>query len=189
MENTAKLLQALKFAAEKHRNERRKGAHQPPYINHLIEVCEQLVRVGKVVDENILLAAVLHDTVEDTDATPEEIEKLFGKRTSEIVMEVTDDKNLPKAERKQKQIEHAPSLSIEAKHVKLSDKISNIREIGVDPPEHWDKQQKLDYVAWGEAVVNAGLRGVNRDLEQLFDEVAQMTRFKIENQNWWNIKS
>lgn len=183
MEDFAKLLNALKFAADKHRDQRRKGAHQAPYINHLIEVCEQLARVGKVTDSNILLAAALHDTVEDTETRPEELERLFGKKVSEIVAEVTDDKKLPKAARKEKQVEHAPHLSVEAKQVKLSDKISNIREIGVDPPAAWSKKQKLEYLVWGERVVNAGLRHVNADLEKLFDETVRTTRAKIETEN------
>jgi guanosine-3',5'-bis(diphosphate) 3'-pyrophosphohydrolase len=182
-ENLAKLLAAFKFAADKHRDQRRKGAHQPPYINHLIEVTEQLVRVGKIEDINILLAAALHDTVEDTETTKEEIAEKFGERVSEIVMEVTDDKNLPKAERKEKQIEHAPHLSVEAKQVKLSDKISNIREIANDPPADWSKARKLQYLAWGERVVNAGLRGVNADLEKMFDETVSESRKKIEKGN------
>ncbi len=183
MNDLAKLLQALKLAADKHRDQRRKGAHQPPYINHPIEVCEQLVRVGKVNDLNILLAAVLHDTIEDTDTTPEEIEAMFGRRVREVVAEVTDDKSLPKAERKEKQVEHAPHLSIEAKQVKLSDKISNIREIGNDPPADWSKERKLEYVAWGERVADAGLRGVNQNLENLFDETVRTARAKIEAGN------
>jgi guanosine-3',5'-bis(diphosphate) 3'-pyrophosphohydrolase len=183
MSDLEKLLQALKFAADKHRDQRRKGAHQPPYINHPIEVCEQLIRVGKVEDLNILLAALLHDTVEDTDATPEELETLFGKQVREIVAEVTDDKSLPKAARKEKQVEHAPHLSVEAKQVKLSDKISNIREIGNDPPADWSRERKLEYLAWGERVINAGLRNVNADLEKLFDETTQTARTKIEAEN------
>src|SRR5215210_4700703 len=182
-ENLGKLLAALKFSANKHRNQRRKGESEPPYINHPIEVCEQLVRVGKVEDINILLAAVLHDTVEDTETSAEEIAGKFGKRVSEIVMEVTDDKTLPKAERKEKQVEHAPHLSTEAKQVKLSDKISNIREIAVDPPAGWTKQRKLDYLAWGERVVGAGLRGINAGLEKLFDETVAESRRKIEAEN------
>ena len=183
MNDLFKLLEALKFAADKHRDQRRKGAHRPPYINHPIEVCEQLARVGKIEDLNILLAAVLHDTVEDTDATPAEIEANFGRRVREIVAEVTDDKSLPKAARKEKQVEHAPHLSIEAKQVKLSDKISNIREIGNDPPADWSREQKLEYLVWGERVANAGLRGVNRDLENLFDETVHTARAKIETSN------
>ncbi len=179
MNDLAKLLEALKFAADKHRDQRRKGAHQLPYINHPIEVCEQIVRVGKVDDLNILLAAILHDTVEDTNTTPEEIESKFGKRVCDIVAEVTDDKSLPKATRKEKQVEHAPHLSVEAKQVKLSDKISNIREIGNDPPADWSKERKLEYFAWGERVANAGLRGVNQDLENLFDETVRVARAKI----------
>lgn len=182
MENLTDLMQALKFAADKHRDQRRKGAHKPPYINHLIEVTEQLARVGKISDPNILLAAALHDAVEDEVATVEEIEAKFGCRVREIVIELTDDKNLSKQERKQKQVEHALHLSLEAKQIKLSDKISNIREIGADPPADWDQQQKLDYVAWGEKVVNAGLRGVNADLEKLFDETVKTTRTLLEIQ-------
>jgi guanosine-3',5'-bis(diphosphate) 3'-pyrophosphohydrolase len=182
-EDLAKLLQALKFAAEKHRDQRRKGKHQPPYINHPIEVCEQLIRVGKVTDLNILLAAILHDTVEDTNTTPEEIEQMFGAKVREIVEEVTDDKSLPKAARKEKQVEHAPHLSVEAKQIKFSDKISNIREIGNDPPSDWSKQRKLDYFAWGERVINAGLRGANVDLEKLFDETVHEARRKVESEN------
>lgn len=180
-ENLAKLLAAFKFAADKHRDQRRKGARQPPYVNHLIEVAEQLARVGKIEDINVLLAAVLHDTVEDTKTTKEEIAEKFSKRVSEIVMEVTDDKDLPKAERKEKQVEHAAHLSIEAKLVKLSDKISNIREIANDPPEGWSKERKLEYLRWGERVINAGLRGVNADLEKLFDETVAESRRKIES--------
>ena len=131
-ENLAKLLAAFKFAADKHRDQRRKGAHQPPYINHLIEVAEQLARVGKIEDINVLLAAALHDTVEDTKTTKEEIAEKFGAPVSEIVMEVTDDKDLSKAERKEKEVEHAPNLSIEGKLVKISDKIRKIREIAND---------------------------------------------------------
>ena len=183
MSDLIKLLEAVKFAADKHRDQRRKGAHQPPYINHPIEVCEQLVRIGKVDDLNILLAAVLHDTVEDTETTPEEIESRFGRRVREIVAEVTDDKTLPKAARKEKQVEHAPHLSVEAKHVKLSDKISNIREIGDDPPADWSKERKLEYFAWGERVADAGLRGINQDLENLFDETVRVTRAKVKGGN------
>jgi guanosine-3',5'-bis(diphosphate) 3'-pyrophosphohydrolase len=182
-ENLAKLLAAFKFAADKHRDQRRKGAHQQPYINHLIEVAEQLARVGKIEDINVLLAAALHDTVEDTKTTKEEIAEKFGARVSEIVMEVTDDKDLPKAERKEKQVEHAPHLSVEAKQVKLSDKISNIREIANDPPADWSKNRKLEYLAWGERVVNAGLRGVNANLEKMFDETVAESRKKIEKGN------
>ena len=177
----SELLSALKFAADQHRDQRRKGAHQAPYINHIIEVVETLAHVGKVTDDNILIAAALHDVVEDTAIKPEEIAQKFGAKVARIVAEVTDDKSLPKPTRKQKQIEHAPHLSTEAKHIKLADKISNIREVGVDPGEGWDKQRRLDYVAWGESVINAGLRGVNADLEKLFDQTVMQTRTLIES--------
>lgn len=176
-----KLLEAINFAAEKHRNQRRKGASQTPYINHTIAVAEQLARIGKVNDSNILIAAILHDTIEDTETTAEEIEARFGQKVKEIVLEVTDDKTLPKSERKQKQVEHAPHLSIEAKHVKLSDKLNNVREVIADPPQNWSVERKLEYLAWGERVINAGLRGVNDDLEKLFDETVRVGREKLAN--------
>ena len=174
----AKLLQAVDFAAKKHKNQRRKGADEQPYINHPIEVAEQIARVGKVSDINILLAAILHDTVEDTDATPEEIEAMFGSEVRGMVLEVTDDKNLSKPRRKELQIEHSPHLSFGAKHVKLSDKISNIRDVMQNPPPFWSTERRLEYLAWGEKVVR-GLRGVNADLEKMFDELIAEGRAKI----------
>ena len=182
-EDIAKILQAVAFAADKHKNQRRKGADEQPYINHPIEVAEQIVRVGKVSDSRILLAAILHDTVEDTDATPEIIEKYFGREVREIVAEVTDDKTLPKAERKQKQIKHAPHLSESAKVVKISDKISNIRDVLENPPDGWSDERRLDYLEWGENVINAGLRGVNADLEKMFDDLITEGRNKIKVQS------
>lgn len=181
MENnhTKLLLKAACFAARHHRHQRRKGQSEIPYVNHVLEVSEQIIRIGKYEEINVLLAAILHDTIEDTEATPEDIEQLFGVEVRNLVLEVTDDKSLPKAVRKQKQVEHAPNLSFGAKHIKLSDKISNIREISANPPSEWSKERKLEYIAWGERVV-AGLRGTNEHLEKLFDQVVAETRRQVE---------
>ena len=179
MNNLPKLLQAVSFSAQKHRSQKRKGVDGDPYINHPVEVANLLANVGKVEDFDILIAAILHDTIEDTDTTKEEITELFGERVCGMVLEVTDDKSLLKAERKQKQIEHAPHISDGAKQVKLCDKISNITDVMNNPPDFWDDKRRLEYIEWGEKVV-AGLRGVNLDLENYFDELVIKARQKFE---------
>lgn len=179
MNNLAKLLQAASFAAKKHRYQKRKGNDAEPYVNHPLEVANLLANVGKVEDYDILIAAILHDTIEDTETTKEELTEMFGARVSAMVLEVTDDKSLEKAERKQKQIEHAPHLSDGAKQIKLGDKTSNITDVTNNPPAGWSRERKLEYVEWGERVV-AGLRGVNADLENYFDETVRNARAKFE---------
>lgn len=179
MNNLSKLLQAASFAAKKHHGQHRKGANAEPYIVHPLGVAKLLAEVGKVEDYDILIAAVLHDTIEDTKTTEEEITELFGATVCGYVLEVTDDKDLPKAERKLKQIEHAPHLSDGAKHVKLADKISNITDIIKNPAVDWSQKRKIEYVEWGEKVV-AGLRGVNANLESHFDEIVRKARAKFE---------
>ncbi len=166
------LLQAASFSAKKHRFQTRKGAEAEPYINHPLEVANILAAIGGVDDAEILAAAILHDTIEDTETTADEITGLFGERVCAIVLEVTDDKSLPKQERKRLQIEHAPHLSGGAKLVKLADKISNITDVIENPPKDWSAERRAEYVCWGEKVV-AGLRGVNSELERHFDEVVK----------------
>ncbi|HLL99977.1 MAG TPA: HD domain-containing protein [Pyrinomonadaceae bacterium] len=178
MSDLSKLLEAASFAAKRHKNQKRKGADGEPYINHPLEVAKLLANVGKVEDTDVLIAALLHDTVEDTETTREEITQMFGERVSGMVLEVTDDKSLPKAERKQLQVEHAPHLSPGAKLVKLGDKISNITDIMNNPPRDWSLERKLEYIAWGERVV-AGLRGANTELEKHFDQTAEKARQKF----------
>lgn len=175
MNNLATLLQAASFAAKKHRYQKRKGDDAEPYINHPLEVAHLLARVGKIDDYDILIAAVLHDTIEDTETTAEELTALFGARVCGFVLEVTDDKSLPKAERKEKQVEHAPHLSAGAKQIKLGDKISNITDVTLSPPAGWSKERRLEYVDWGARVV-AGLRGANEHLENYFDETVERAR-------------
>jgi GTP diphosphokinase / guanosine-3',5'-bis(diphosphate) 3'-diphosphatase len=178
MNNLKLLTRAISFSAKKHRNQKRKGSDQEPYINHPLEVMNLLVNVGNVEDENILIAALLHDTIEDTDTSGEDITNLFGAEVCGMVLEVTDDKSLPKAERKIKQIEHAPHLSNGAKQVKLADKISNIRDVTENPPHDWSDKRRIEYVEWGEKVV-AGLRGANADLENYFDEIVKIAKQKF----------
>ena len=180
MSNLEKFTEAASFAAKKHIGQTRKGKDEAPYINHPLEVVNLLVNLGKVNDYNTLIAALLHDTVEDTDATEDEITEKFGEKIASIVMEVTDDKSLPKAERKQKQVEHAPHLSFEAKQLKLCDKISNITDVMKNPPDGWSVKRRIEYVEWGERVV-AGLRGVNEDLENHFDKLTKEAKEKIQN--------
>lgn len=169
------LLQAILFAAEKHRDQRRKGADQAPYINHPIAVAEILWRVGGIRDEVTLQAAILHDTVEDTDTTPEELEELFGAEVCRVVMEATDDKSLPKAERKRLQVANAPHKSVRARAVKIADKISNLRDIVHTPPPDWSGTRIREYVLWSERVV-AGLRGFHPALEAAYDEALAEAR-------------
>lgn len=174
----AGLLAALRFAADKHRDQRRKGACASPYINHPIEVAELLARVGRVTDPVLLQAAVLHDTLEDTRTTARELDECFGSEVRRLVEEVTDDKTLDKAERKRLQIEHAPLLSVAARHIKLADKICNVRDVCTKPPAGWSLERRADYLGWAEKVV-AGCRGVSRTLEREFDRVLAECRAAI----------
>jgi guanosine-3',5'-bis(diphosphate) 3'-pyrophosphohydrolase len=166
--NPAQLLRALSFAAEKHRHQRRKDAEASPYINHPIAVATVLAAEGDVFDNALLLAAALHDTVEDTRTTFSEIEENFGPAVAGLVREVTDDKSLDKAERKRLQIEHARMASPNAKQLKIADKICNVRDIAVYPPAKWPLHRRAEYLSWSEKVVN-GCRGVNPKLDEAFD--------------------
>ena len=163
------ILEALAFAAHKHRDQKRKGPDASPYINHPIALANVLWIDGGVEDADVICAALLHDTVEDTETTEAELVGKFGKKIASIVMEVTDDKKLPKARRKELQVEHAPHLSRQAKLVKLADKISNVRDVGSSPPTDWPLARRREYFDWAKRVVD-GLRGVNPKLEALFDE-------------------
>ncbi|MGF6937116.1 guanosine-3',5'-bis(diphosphate) 3'-pyrophosphohydrolase [Paraburkholderia sp. UCT70] len=164
-----KLIRATAFAADKHRNQRRKDADASPYINHPVALADVLANEGNVDDETVLIAAILHDTVEDTDTSMEELLVQFGQQVADIVAEVTDDKTLPKAERKRLQVEHAPHISRGAKLVKLADKICNLRDIAACPPANWSVERKREYFAWAKAVVD-GLRGVHPVLEAVFEK-------------------
>jgi len=164
----AALIGALSFAADKHRNQRRKDKEASPYINHPIALARILAVEGGVDDAVVLCAAVLHDTVEDTETSHEELAAQFGRETADVVLEVTDDKALPKAERKQLQVEHAPRLSHAAKLVKLADKIANVRDVADHPPSEWPLERRREYFDWAKRVVD-GLRGTHGGLEAAFD--------------------
>ena len=163
------ILKALEFAALKHRDQRRKDALASPYINHPIALANVLTREGGVSDPVVMAEALLHDTVEDTETTPAELREVFGDRIAGIVEEVTDDKNLPKAERKRLQVERAAHISREAKLVKLADKICNVRDVAYHPPAKWDLTRRREYFEWAKAVVDQ-MRGLHPGLERKFDE-------------------
>lgn len=163
------IFDALLFAAKKHRDQRRKDADASPYINHPIEVAALLARAG-VSDPVLLRAAILHDTIEDTQTTADELDRAFGAEVRRVVEEVTDDKSLPKAERKRLQVEHAPHLSERARQVKIADKISNVRAIAEEPPKDWSWERRWEYLDWADRVV-AGCRGLNAALESIYDEI------------------
>jgi guanosine-3',5'-bis(diphosphate) 3'-pyrophosphohydrolase len=164
----ALLFRALAFAAHKHRDQRRKDAEASPYINHPIALAEVLAGEGGVADVEVLAAALLHDTIEDTDTSLEELRGAFGGRIAGMVAEVTDDKNLPKADRKRLQIEHAATISRGAQLVKLADKICNLRDVADRPPAKWDLERRREYFEWAKQVIDR-LRGAHPGLEAVFD--------------------
>ncbi len=169
MENVdGTFIKAIAFAAEKHRNQRRKDVYASPYINHPIALANVLANEAGVHDLDVLCAAILHDTMEDTETTCAELEAVFGAKIASIVQEVSDDKNLEKQVRKQRQIEHAPFISHQAKLVKLADKICNLRDILASPPADWPLLRKLQYFEWAAKVV-AGLRDAHPQMAQIFD--------------------
>ena len=163
------LLAAATFAARKHSTQRRKDADASPYINHPLALADVLANVGGVTDIEVLCAALLHDTIEDTETSADELRAAFGAAITGIVLEVTDDKSLPKQTRKDLQVEHAPHISAKAKLVKLADKICNLRDVAASPPPDWSRERRLEYFEWCRRVVD-GLRGTNAALERTFDE-------------------
>jgi (p)ppGpp synthase/HD superfamily hydrolase len=165
------VLRAADAAARWRVHQRRKGIAQEPYINHLLEVARLVAEATSGSDPTLVIAALLHDAVEDQDVPVEMIAREFGKPVAEIVMEVTDDKTLPKEKRKRRQIEAAPKKSREARLIKLADKTSNLRTIASSPAADWSVKRRLGYIEWAKAVV-AGLRGISPWLEQQFDEAA-----------------
>ena len=168
---TRKVFQALAFAAHKHRDQRRKDEDASPYINHPIALADILVNEGGVTDHVVLCAAILHDTIEDTETTYEELVVAFGREIADVVAEVTDDKSLDKAERKLLQIEHAAHASPRAKLVKLADKTCNLRDLATTPPADWSDERRREYFDWAKKVV-AGLRRTSAALEAAFDAAA-----------------
>ena len=169
MDDVATLIKAADFAAFKHRRQRRKDAEASPYINHPLALARVLKLEAGVDDVETLVAAILHDTVEDTESTTEELAREFGPRVAAIVAEVTDDQSLPKPDRKRLQVERAPHSSPQARLVKLADKICNLRDVSAAPPAHWPLERRRGYFEWAKAVID-GIRGTHPELERLFDE-------------------
>lgn len=177
-EDMSLVLRAFTFAAHRHRNQRRKGGEASPYINHLIDVADLLWNIGEVRDCTTITAGILHDVIEDTPTSEQELEGAFGIEIVSIVREVTDDKSLSKPVRKRLQVEHAARLSHPARLIKLADKISNITDILEFPPSGWSEQQRREYVDWGKAVIDR-IRGTNEGLERYFDELYERAKSEI----------
>lgn len=169
MNDISRLLDAIVFAAERHRNQRRKDAEATPYINHPLTLARMLALDGGVADIEVLVAAILHDTVEDTETTEAELRARFGDRVADIVLEVSDDKSLPKQRRKELQIENAPYKSFGAALVKLADKTCNLRDVALFPPAGWSLQRRREYFDWAKSVVER-LPPVSKELRQKFDD-------------------
>ena len=175
------LLRAADFAARRHADQRRKGESAEPYLNHLIEVASLLAETTGGGDETLLVGELLHDAIEDVGVTEAEIGEGFGDEVLALVREVTDDKSLPKEQRKRLQIETAPRKSDRAKLLKVADKTSNLRAMAVSPPAGWPLDRIRAYVDWAEAVV-AGCRGLEPALDALFDDAVVQARARIAEQ-------
>lgn len=168
---SASILKAADQAARWHVDQRRKGSKREPYINHLLEVAA-LVAEAKPDDTELIIAALLHDAIEDQGKTREEIASLFGYRVADLVVELSDDKQLEKSERKRLQVVNAPHKSRDAKVIKLADKTSNLRSLAASPPTDWPDERMLAYITWADDVV-AGLRGASDHLEARFDDARE----------------
>jgi guanosine-3',5'-bis(diphosphate) 3'-pyrophosphohydrolase len=171
MKQWIEVLKAADAAARWHVHQKRKGAAQEPYVNHLLEVASLVADATDGKDPELVVAALLHDAIEDQEVPRDMIAEAFGEDVAALVEEVTDDKSLEKQERKRLQVENAPKKSDRAKILKLADKTSNLRAICASPSPDWSVKRRLDYVAWARAVAS-GLRGANAQLEAEFDKAA-----------------
>jgi guanosine-3',5'-bis(diphosphate) 3'-pyrophosphohydrolase len=165
---------AADFAAQRHRDQRRKGSGDVPYVNHLAEVARRLTIATEGTDPELVAAGWLHDTVEDTATSREELVTAFGEDVAALVMEVTDDKTLPKEERKRLQIVKTPNKTPRAKILKLADLTSNLGQF----PETWETRRIHDYLEWAVKVA-AGCRGINPGLERAFDQAIASGRVAL----------
>jgi (p)ppGpp synthase/HD superfamily hydrolase len=169
MKELIAVLRAADMSARWHVDQRRKGVAKEPYINHLLEVASLVTEATGGTDPNLVIAALLHDAIEDQGITSDMLAREFGQHVADIVMEVSDDKTLPKETRKRKQVESAGHKSREAKFIKLADKTSNLRAVANSPGSDWSVERRLEYIEWAKSVV-AGLRGTSPWLEEQFDE-------------------
>jgi (p)ppGpp synthase/HD superfamily hydrolase len=166
------IARALDFAARKHAGQRRKGLKAEPYVNHLTEVARLLAEASDGADPGLVMAGLLHDTIEDTETTREELVEAFGEDVAALVAEVTDAPGLPREERKRRQVESAPLKSARARMIKLADKIANLHSIAESPPVGWSGRKKREYVAWAREVA-AACGPTNPRLEDLFQAAAR----------------
>tara|TARA_B100001173_G_C15902385_1_gene510421 strand:- start:28 stop:549 length:522 start_codon:yes stop_codon:yes gene_type:complete len=166
------MLKATSFSAQKHIKQRRKDKFSTPYINHPVSVALVIADIGGVDDSEVLAAALLHDTLEDTETKIEELETEFGKKVCQYVLEVSDDMTISKEERKVKQIEHARHLSKGAALIKLGDKISNVKDVINNPPDDWNLNRRKEYLIWAEKVID-NCPKVNDELENRFKEIVK----------------
>ena len=164
------IFNAVIFAARKHQGQVRKDERGSPYVTHPISVAQVIFEIGKVRDTQTLIAAILHDTIEDTPTTHQEVKENFGEDILSVVLEVTDDKSLEKMKRKRLQVSHAPQLSHQARMIKIADKLVNCGDILVSPPNGWLIQRRREYIQWGADVVSQ-IRGTNPGLEAAFDHL------------------
>jgi (p)ppGpp synthase/HD superfamily hydrolase len=172
MTDIAAVARAFDFVARKHVSQRRKGTSEEPYINHLIEVAHLLAEATQGADTVLVMAGALHDVIEDTDVTADELTQAFGAEIAALVLEVTDDEALSYAERKRRQVETAPHISTRAKLIKLADKTSNLRSLVASPPKLWDGARRREYARWSRAVAVHCL-GLNEELDRAFEEAYQ----------------
>lgn len=166
------VLKAADAAARWHVHQRRKGKSEEPYINHLLEVASLVAHATSGTDTDLVIAALLHDAIEDCEVPADLIAETFGDGVVSLVKEVTDDKSLPKAERKRLQVEHSRHKSSRAKVLKLADKTSNLRAVAHSPASDWSVARRLEYIQWAQKVAE-GLRGTNEWLESQFDAAVE----------------
>lgn len=173
--DTPRLLQALDFAAQRHSAQRRKGPDAAPYVNHLIEVAMLVSSVAGIQDTDVLIAAVLHDVLEDTPTTAEEVTERFGHRVCQFVQALSDDKSLPRKRRRQITLEHLPEMEAFVKVVKLADLTSNIKLL----PQSWSLEHRLEYLEWSESAASI-CEGECPALAELYWQRAQASRASLE---------
>jgi len=173
------IIDAIIFATSKHQGQVRKDANHSPYITHPLAVAKAIIEIGRVGNPLVLIAAILHDTIEDTATTEDEIRQTFGQDVLRVVLEVTDEKSLKKMERKRLQVLHAVHLSYPARIIKLADKLVNCRDILYDPPHDWTLERRRDYIQWGADVINQ-IRGTNADIESAFDEILSESEERLD---------
>ncbi len=178
MNGVRAIMAAADTAARWHAEQRRKGVSQEPYVNHLLEVAHLISEATEGRDPDLVIAALLHDAIEDSGIAAEEIAARFGADVAALVVAVTDDKSLPKEERKRLQIVNTPKKAARVKLLKIADKTSNLRSMAASPPANWSDARRREYVQWARDVV-AGARGGNPWLEATFDQAAALAEAAI----------